>query len=167
MSFFSDVPAPRALWDTVRERNAVWRQNAMNALRKGGYSMNGSVQPVAPPNGYLDRCVWKENNVLFMSGWALDPNPGHRISRIEIFLNGKLIATPSISLERPDIVKHFRQYAGERASEFLVSGWSTEAEFEEPLRPYGDVLLAKATSTSGLGVVLRRETLNNILSFDL
>jgi SAM-dependent methyltransferase len=119
------------------------------------------------PDGFLDRCVWTRQDELVLTGWALDINIGHSVKEIQLFLNGELCGTTENSTERPDIVKHIEPVIGaQRAADLLRSGWQCAITPKQTIRPFSDLLLAKAVSTTGKDFVLRSGVLDTMLEIN-
>ena len=127
---------------------------------------DGELKFAHGPVGHLDQCILRKNGTLFLFGWAFDITPGHDVAKIEVFLNGRLIATPVHKRPRPDVMEYARQFVGDRASQMLMSGWSIECPLTQTLEPARDIILAKATSTSGLEFLLRCGTLDTMMTVE-
>jgi len=56
------------------------------------------------PEGCLDRCEVGSGGRLELSGWAGDPDPGHRITEVQIRLDGRLVQSCQPVIPRPDVV---------------------------------------------------------------
>jgi len=121
-------------------------------------------QIVQEPDGFVDLCLWTKSKELVLGGWAADVNAGHSIKEVQIFINGKLCGVTKNSIERPDIANHLKGAVGEsRAAGFLRTGWKCTIATHEEVRPFSDLLLAKAVSTSGAEFVLRSGKLDTML----
>jgi hypothetical protein len=66
--------------------------------------------PAAPPpgvEGWLEGVVGTPvaGSKVVVGGWAADRNAGAPVTKVEVLLDGKVVATANLGVERPDVAK--------------------------------------------------------------
>jgi hypothetical protein len=92
------------------------------AINSGGVSTTFgplSIKITSVPVGSLDQAVdasnsqttVKQNDALFVSGWAADPTDGSPLSNVKVYIDGVSIGTPTLGLARPDVASYYNKPA--------------------------------------------------------
>jgi hypothetical protein len=79
---------------------------------------------------------------LSITGFAVDPQRGAPVEKVEVFLDGALTGESSLSGLRPDVATHFHR------RDYLWSGWSASASLEG-VRAGKHLVQIKAVGPSG------------------
>jgi hypothetical protein len=89
-------PGSRLYWpspETVPVEKAI-TQDTIATVQKPGKPSG--------PCGYVDRCLASDSQVLSISGWAADFDPGAFITDVQIWIDGKLTQRCLPFMSRPD-----------------------------------------------------------------
>jgi hypothetical protein len=99
-------------------------------------------------HGGIDLAQVRPNGqVLLVSGWAADVRDGAPVQKVEILLDGKVVASAKLGLARKDVAQSFQR------AEFTKSGWVAEADIRG-LRSVDYQLSVRATNRRGQTVAL-------------
>jgi hypothetical protein len=83
----------------------------------------GRSVPVAPGAvaGFVERAQAPDPGHLALSGWAADPHRRKSISRVLVFLDGRLLATGKPQVSRPDVAKTYGPPAARSGYRFSIA----------------------------------------------
>lgn len=78
------------------------------------------------PEGSLDRCETAGGTRIELSGWAGDPDSGHRIEAVQVRLDGHLVQSCRPVWPRPDVVTVLQE------PRYGMSGWRCDLDATPP-----------------------------------
>ncbi len=104
-----------------------------------------------PPRGSLDSCYLTSDNMLCLSGWAADLNPGGKIETVQMVVNQQIIQQCQPALPRQDVAERFQRL------DLLECGWSCQIPLDKI--SLKETILIKIISHSGLVWVMDVEVI--------
>ena len=95
------------------------------------------------PQGFIDDAKIEDRlgGKITVNGWAADVQEGSPVKKVEVFLNGKVVAEALLAKERPDVGKTFNR------PDWLRSGWEATISLND-IAP-GKYLVTAAAYDSG------------------
>ena len=91
-------------WPYARLRRGLCSRQDMYLVSSDASVKYDDLKFRLGPEGCLDRCEVGSGGRLELSGWAGDPDPGHRVTEIQIRLDGHLVQSCQPVIPRPDVV---------------------------------------------------------------
>jgi len=127
----------------------------------------GTAFSQTAPFGYLDSAADKNGNttlpataILVVNGWAADTNDLAPVTKVEVLVDGKVVATATLGLQRPDVA------AALGNSGYLPSGWTANVSLAN-LKAGPHTITAVAYNSVPASTVLAGQKTITIVAPDL
>ena len=139
-----------------RKKRGLWWFQDVYIIAKNPDTDFHNLDISPGPPGYVDRCIFTDENQILFEGWAADFGRDTFVKDIQIIVDGKLLQRCLPTHERPDIAAAFQDKKG------LMSGFSCSIP-RSILQP-SDMVIVKVTNSINIEHIISMGTLESIAS---